>query len=129
MTKINLNKPAIPHQPTVDENHDPTACMACGRMAIGSGRGVFTNKKMVDPGYLCKGCIVAIPDLSRLDRLSPYELQALDAGVEAVGEWILQRGAGTDLAHFDELDQRMLVKAAWLGCAQGVREALKEAPF
>ena len=65
-----------------------------------------------------------------MDRLSVYELRALDAGVAAVGEYMEERGLwGVGLESFDELDRRMLVKAAWAGCAQGVREALKDAPF
>lgn len=124
---INLQKPTLPITPTADEAGNPTTCRACGRIAIGIGVG-FTNKHDKDPGYLCRQCIVAVSDLSKMDRLSVYELKALDAGVDAVGEYIAEHGV-TDLAYFDELMQRMLVKAAWEGCIRGVREALKEPPF
>ncbi|WP_244625089.1 DUF6511 domain-containing protein [Rhizobium daejeonense] len=71
---------------------------------------------------------MAVSDLSKMDRLSVYELKALDSGVEAVGEYIGEHGV-TNLLDFDDLMQRMLVKAAWEGCIRGVREALKDAPF
>lgn len=71
---------------------------------------------------------MAIDDYKKIRRLDDYELAALDGGVEAVGEWIETHGV-TDLAHFDELMQRMMVKAAWEGCARRLREALKSAPF
>jgi hypothetical protein len=119
-------KPIIPFTPTVDENHNPTVCKACGCLAFGIGRSTPGSK---DPGYLCKPCIVAIGDLTKLDRVSIYEVKALEAGVEAVGEWIAANGGVTELAHFDELMQLMLVRAAWEGCARGVREALRDAPF
>jgi hypothetical protein len=126
MTKL-PGKAVLPITPTADETGAPTTCRACGRVAIGIGVGF--KHKGDDPSFLCKGCLVAVSDLSKFDRLSLFELKALDAGVEAVGEWIEQRGNGTDLQYFDSLDQRMLVKAAWEGCIRGVREALKEAPF
>lgn len=124
MTPLPLGKPVLPIAPTQDETGAPTCCKACGRVAMGIGRGTKT-----DAGFLCKGCLVAVSDLSKFDRLSLFELKALDAGVEAVGEWIDQNGGVTDLQYFDDLMQRMLVKAAWEGCIRGVREALKEAPF
>jgi hypothetical protein len=73
--------------------------------------------------------MVSTGDLTKLDRVSLYEVKALEAGVEAVGEWIAANGGLTELSHYDELMQKMLVRAAWEGCARGVREALKEAPF
>lgn len=127
MTRL-PGKPILPIAPTQDETGAPTTCRACGRVAIGVGVG-FTHKHDKDPGYLCKGCLVAVSDLSKFDRLSLFELKALDAGVDAVGDWIEQNGGVTDLQYFDDLMQRMLVKAAWEGCIRGVREALKEAPF
>lgn len=119
----------LPIIPTVDEDNNPTTCIACGRIAIGIGRAVKQGGKILDPGFMCQGCISKIGDISKLDRLSVFELQALDAGVDSVGEYIVERGIGTDLSVYDELDQRMLVKAAWEGCIRGVREALKSAPF
>jgi hypothetical protein len=98
--------------------------------AIGLGRSTPGDKsRPPDPGYLCKPCIVATGDLTKLDRISLYEVKALEKGVEAVGEWIAANGGVTELAHYDELMQLMLVKAAWRGCAEGIREALREAPF
>jgi hypothetical protein len=127
MTKLPpTGKPIIPFSPTVDEKHNPTVCKACGCLAFGIGRSTPGDK---DPGYLCKPCIVATGDLTKLDRISLYEVKALEKGVERVGEFIAANGGLTELAHFDELMQLMLVKAAWQGCAEGVREALREAPF
>ena len=120
-------RPVLPITPTQDEDGTPTTCTACGRVAMGIGVG-FKHKHDDDPRYLCKGCITAVSDLSKFGRLSVFELKALDAGVEAVGEYIAQHGV-TDLAHYDDLMQRMLVKSAWEGCIRGVREALKDAPF
>lgn len=71
---------------------------------------------------------MGIDNYKKIDRLDDYELRALDAGVDAVGEYIASHGI-TDLAHFDELMQRMLVKEAWEGAARGLRAALSEAPF
>lgn len=127
MTKL-PGKTALPITPTADENGNPTTCMCCGRIAIGIGRAIKQGARVIDNGFLCKQCIVAVGDLSKMDRLSVYELKALDAGVDAVGEYIAEHGV-TELAHFDELMQRMMVKAAITGFAKGVREALKEAPF
>lgn len=121
-------KPALPFTPTVDSDHNPTVCCACGSVSIGIGAG-FTSRANPDPMYLCRKCINGIGDFKKLHRLSVYELQALDEGVAAVGEFIEANGGITDLQYYDELMQRMLVKAAWEGCARGVREALKEAPF
>ncbi|QIG68708.1 hypothetical protein EVB67_058 [Rhizobium phage RHph_TM3_3_14B] len=125
MTKIPTGKPATPFTPTVDAAGDPTCCFACGMRAVALG----INHKPGDPQYLCRRCIVAIDDYKKIRALDQYELAALDGGVDAVGEWIAERGIGTELSVYDELDQRMLVKAAWEGCARRLREVLKEAPF
>jgi len=128
MTKLNLpGRQVLPITPTQDDTGAPTCCTACGRIAIGIGVG-FKNRKDDDPRFLCKGCLVAVDDLSKFDRLSQFELRALDAGVDAVGEYIATHGI-TDLQYFDDLMQRMMVKAAWEGCIKGVRAALKEPPF
>jgi hypothetical protein len=130
MTPLPTGKPIIPFTPTVDVQKNPTVCKACGCMSIGLGRSTPGDKsRPPDPGYLCKPCIVATGDLTKLDRISLYEVKALEKGVEAVGEWIAANGGVTELAHYDELMQLMLVKAAWRGCAEGIREALREAPF
>jgi hypothetical protein len=126
MTKIPpTGKPIIPFTPTVDSAGDPTTCFCCGMRAVALG----INHKPGDPQYLCRRCIVAIDDYKKIRALDQYELAALDGGVDAVGEWIAERGIGTELSVYDELDQRMLVKAAWEGCARGLRAALAEAPF
>jgi hypothetical protein len=119
-----MTKSATPFTPTADANGTPTVCRCCGRHAVGIGRGTKQ-----DPGFLCRKCISIVEDLSKMDRLDVYELNALDAGVDAVGAYIDSIGGLTELSEFDELQRRMLVKAAWLGCAEGLRRALNEAPF
>lgn len=125
MTKLPTGRPVLPFTPTVDAAGDPTTCFCCGMRAVALG----INHAKGDPQYLCRRCIVAIDDYKKIKGLDAYELAALDGGVDAVGEWIAERGIGTELAHYDELDQRMLVKAAWEGCARRLRELLKDAPF
>lgn len=58
-------------------------------------------------------------------RLEILELEALNGGVDAVGDYIELKGI-TDLALMDELDARLIVKAAWQGCAKRLRELVKE---
>lgn len=128
MTAIPSTKPILPFTPTEDEHGNPSICRCCGRRAIGIGIGLGRPKD--DPGYLCGECVLLIEELRKVRRLDVYEMKALDAGVEAVGEYIATHGI-TDLSFFDELMQRMLVKAAWVGCADGLRKLVKEgsAPF
>ncbi|MNE83958.1 hypothetical protein D3C80_1808210 [compost metagenome] len=99
-------------------------CHVCFRHAV--GLGVQEGKEPIR--WLCKECTDIAEHIRSRRRLDPYELRALDTGVEAVGEF-LQSIQKTDLAECDELEARMLVKAAWEGCGRGMREALKEAPF
>ncbi|QWK79109.1 DUF6511 domain-containing protein [Ochrobactrum sp. BTU1] len=99
-------------------------CHICSRHAV--GLGVQEHKEPIR--WLCKECADIAEHIRSRRRMDPYELRALDTGVEAVGEF-LQSIQKTDLAECDELEARMLVKAAWEGCARGMREALKAAPF
>lgn len=125
MAKLQTGRPILPIQPTQDENHNPTVCKACGGLAIGLGRSTPGSR---DPGFLCKPCIVAVGDLTKLDRLSLYEVKALEGGKEAGGQWLAEKGI-TDVALLDDLDILLFCKAIWQGCTDGVREALREAPF
>ncbi len=124
MTKL----PTTPrqHTPTVDADHNPTTCFVCGMHAFGIG--VNSNGRDKDPHYICRRCAVGIDNYKKIDRLDDYELRALDAGVDAVGEYLATIGI-YDLTLMDELNQRMIVKAAWEGAARGLRVALSEAPF
>ncbi|MGR9056059.1 hypothetical protein ACU8NH_09135 [Rhizobium leguminosarum] len=126
MAAIPGMKSATPFTPTIDAAGDPTTCFCCGMRAVALG----INHQKGDPQYLCRRCVVAIDDYKKIRRLDDYELAALDGGVDAVGEWIEQRGLwGVALDDYDELDRRMLVKAAWEGSARALREALKGPPF
>ncbi len=99
-------------------------CHVCFRHAV--GLGVQENKEPIR--WLCKECADIAEHIRTRRRLDPYELRALDTGVEAIGEF-LQSIQKTDLADCDELEARMLVKTAWEACGRGMREALKDAPF
>lgn len=118
------------HTPTVDAYDNPTCCYVCGMRAVALGVNPTYKKPTDDPHYICKRCAMAIDDYKKIRRLDDYELMALDGGVDAVGEYIAEHGV-TDLAHYDELMQRMLVKAAWEGAAGRLRKLLSEneAPF
>lgn len=102
----------------------PEQCSVCSRHAV--GLGVQADREPIR--WLCKECADIAEHIRHRRRLDPYELRALDTGVEAVGEY-LQAIQKTDLKEMDELEARMLVKAAWEGCGRGMREALTEAPF
>lgn len=119
--------PAIlPFTPTVDDNHNPTVCHCCGRRAIGIGMGAGKG----DPQYVCGECVLLVEELRKVRRMDIYEIAALDGGIDAAGEFIDAKGI-TDLQYFDELDQRLFVKAIWMGCADRLRKLLREgsAPF
>jgi len=117
---------SIPFTPTFDASGTPTTCYCCGRRAWGIGAGDIKT----EPKWLCKEDFVLIKELRDIKRLDVYELQALDGGVDAVGEYLQTIGI-TDLAAMDELNARMLVKAAWQGSAARLRQLLleNEAPF
>lgn len=99
-------------------------CHVCARHAV--GLGVQEGREPIR--WLCKECAEIAEHIRHRRRLDPYELRALDTGVEAVGEYLQQIGK-TDLAECDELEARLIVKAAWEGCGRGMRAALTEAPF
>lgn len=106
-------------------NDQPTTCHCCQRHAVGIGVGPASK-----PQWLCHECVQIVGHVARAKRMDPYELKALDGGVDAVGEYLSGIGK-TDLADMDELEARLLVKAAWQGCGDRLRELLVEgeAPF
>jgi len=117
---------AYPFLPTEDKDGTPTVCHVCGRHATGIGAGSFKT----EPRWLCQPCIVLIDRIRDNQRLDAYEMKALDGGVDAVGDYVAEIGK-TDLGDYDELEQRMLVKAAWQGAVRRLHEMLSEggAPF
>jgi len=111
-------------QPNYD--NDPAACI-CGRHAIGIG----IDRRGQKPQWLCQECALLVDRIKEIRRFDPYELQAIDGGVDAVGDYIESLGGKTELSEFDEHEQRMLVKAAWQGCADRLRQIIRSggAPF
>jgi len=110
---------------TPTTTNDPADCI-CGRHAIGLG----IDLPRQPPLWLCTECSYLMEEIKRIRRFDPYELKALDGGVEAVGAYLESIGK-TELSEFDELERRMLVKAAWQGCADELRRLIRngEAPF
>lgn len=105
--------------------HDPTTCYVCTRHAIGIGVGSFK-----DPKWICHECALVIEDVVRVKNFDAYELKALDGAVDAVGEFIESIGGKTELSDYDELEQRMLCKAAITGFGNRLRSLIRSgAPF
>jgi hypothetical protein len=121
-----LAKAMLPMKPTVDDQGNPTICHCCGRRSIGIGLG---GPKQ-DPQYVCGECVLLVEELRKVRRLDVYELAALDGAVDAMGDYINAKGL-TDLQFYDELDQRLLAKAAVMGFADRLRKLLRDgaAPF
>jgi hypothetical protein len=118
----------IPFTPTVDEHHNPTLCRVCSMRAFGIGVG-FTHRGDADPGYLCIECSALLETVRSMRRFDQYELHALDGCVEAVGDFLTERGT-TDLAHMDELDAKMLCKRVVMAFGDTLRRLLREeSPF
>lgn len=176
-------KPILPFNPTADANGSPTTCRCCAMLAFGVGRiDPADRRRPPDPGFTCKPCILAAGDITKLDRVSLYEVKALESGaanlaayykevglsaptvandrnavvaaMDAGGSWLADAGisdlsamseeqvedfiktvlaagvAGfSGMEAHDDLFQLLAARAAWEGCARGVREALREAPF
>lgn len=104
----------------------PTTCSVCQRHAIGIGIG---DGK--DPRYLCGECVRLIEHIKRIERFDHYEMAALEGAVDAVGNYIASIGNKTELADFDELEQRMLCKEVVKGFGNELRRLIEigEAPF
>jgi hypothetical protein len=101
-------------------------CHVCQRHAIGVG---VQDSPRDAVRWLCRECADIAMHIRSAKRMDPYELQALDGGVDAVGAYLKQLGK-TDLAEMDELEARMLVKVAWQGSGDRLRKALREGtPF
>lgn len=121
-------KPILPITPTVDENHNPTVCRICSMRAIGVGVG-FTSRGDKDPGYLCIECTALVETVRSMRRFDVYELKALHGCMDAVGEFLDERGV-TDLALLDELDALMLCKRVVMAFGDTLRRLLREeSPF
>lgn len=121
---------SLPFTPTADANGDPTVCWCCGFRAdhLGIATPRLREKAAAEKNYICVKCATIVGRIRAAERLDQFELRALDGGVDAVGEYLQTIGL-YDLTLMDELNRRMIVKAAWQGCAAALRDALAEAPF
>lgn len=120
----------LPASETCDEHGSPTLCYyCCVRRANGVGIG-YQHKGDKDPKFLCTECMPLLDIIKSIRRFDTYELKAIDGAVDAVGDFIAERGNGTDLQYFDELDQRMLCKRVVVAFGDELRRLLRsEAPF
>lgn len=118
----------MPFEPSgVGKDGDaPGVCWCCGQRATGIGVGAKKWNRG-DFRWLCDECVPLIEKLKEtaFSRLEILELEALNGGVDAVGDYIETKGI-TDLAYMDELDARLIVKAAWQGSVKRLRELIKE---
>lgn len=121
-----------PFPVTQDEHGNPTCCHCCGRRAdnLGLGSDRLQQRSKDDPRYVCTECAIVVGRLSKARRLDVFELRALDGSVAAVGEYLDTIGI-YDLSLFDELNQRMMCKAAVQGFGDALRKELEShnAPF
>lgn len=122
------NKPVLPITPTADEHGNPEVCRICSMRAIGVGVG-YTSRTDKDPGFLCLECATLVEAVRSMRRFDIYEVKALDGCMDAVGDFLEERGI-TDLALLDELDARMLCKRVVMAFGDTLRRLLREeAPF
>lgn len=113
--------------PTETAHGAPTTCHVCSRHAIGIGIGEAGK----EPKYLCAECVQLLEQIKRVRRFDPYELQALDGAVDAVGDYIDSINGKSELSEYDETERRMLCKAAVQGFGDELRRVIAqgEAPF
>lgn len=112
-------------EPTITTKQDPTVCHVCGRHAQGVGIGKLPG----DPRYLCSECLLLIERIRSVRRFDPYEERALNGAVDAVGDYVSTINK-TELADFDEIERRGLVRAAVVGFGDSLRRVLEEGiPF
>lgn len=103
----------------------PGVCWICGQMATGIGCGTRVWGKG-DAQWLCEECVPMLEKVKGLSkkRLEIAELEALQGGIDAVGVYLDEKGM-TDLALMDELDARLIVKAAWQGTVKRLRQIIE----
>lgn len=113
-------------------DHNPATCHVCQRHAIGIGlhhRPTNINDNGIR--WLCAECALLAESLQNVKRFDAYELKALDGAVDAVGDFIDTIGGKVDLGEYDELERRMLCKAAVQGFGDRLRKLIRdgEAPW
>lgn len=114
----------MPFTPT-DVNGTPAVCHCCGRHAVGVGIG--SDPK--EPKWLCQECILILEQIKNVRRFDPYELQARQGGMEAAGPLVDEFGPRLD--EWSEEQVLRFVGAIWKGCADRLRELVRDAevPF
>ncbi|WP_019999063.1 DUF6511 domain-containing protein [Aureimonas ureilytica] len=105
----------------------PDICHCCGFRA--EGAGLAPERRGQPFRWFCKECLLILDRIRDARRLDAFEEKAIDGGVEAVGVMLTALDK-FDLSEMSELEAREIVKVAWKGCADRLRELLREgAPF
>jgi hypothetical protein len=105
-------------------NGDADVCHICGRLAnAGIGIGKLPN----DPRWICKECVPYIEYAKDIRRWSPYEQKAIADVDKATGEFAAVHG--TDIAAMDTETRQALWRLVCRSWGDGIRRALKTAPF
>lgn len=105
--------------------HEPAECFVCQRRATGLGVGDIRN-----PKWLCQECSTIAEQIRSTKRLDMYEVNALGDAMNDVGAYLSEIGK-TNLADFEDIEARELVKRAVLGFGRSIRKQIREhrAPF
>lgn len=121
-----MTRPAVPFNPTRDQDGYPTTCHCCGRHAVGIGIG---DPVRGDPKYLCEECVLLVETVKSIRSWNGYERAAITRAVDAVGPFVQRHG--TDLAEWEEETAEEFIRAIWLACADGLRGVIRdrEVPF
>lgn len=102
-------------------SREPEVCHVCGRRAGGLATGPKGDK------WLCVECYPLLEYVRDVRRWDGYEHKAIEAVDEATGEFAAVHG--TDIAAMDTETRQALWRCAIRAHQDGIRRALKEAPF
>ena len=105
----------------------PDICDICTRQA--TGLGLAPDRRGQPIRWLCQECTTLLEFVHSIKRPSVYELAARTGGMDAAGPLIEE--FGSDLGEYTEEQALRLVGAIWRGCADRMRELVREgsAPF
>ncbi|QWY83619.1 hypothetical protein [Rhizobium phage RHph_X2_26] len=114
--------------PPPDMSLSPQSCFHCGFLDCGVAYRV--GNKWQPYRYACDGCAPLIEEFKEVRRLEDLERKALAGGVEKVAKYLDTHLQGvTDLAEMEEFDAEMIVKMAWEGCAERLRQLVREGDY